>query len=406
MKRLSLLLLVASLALTLIMPSASALAQTELVVNGSLDSYDGSGLASGWTRWWEEVPNPNNGDLNYAGKPDWGGESNPALVLGGLSQHIGATWNPWRAGIYQTITAPPNTRIRVSASGRVFASNDNFPSPSDGAVPVVMQIGADPTGGTEWWSGNIQWSGIGGPHDTWQTFTVEVTTGTSGKATIFLLTNYKGHSRLHLDAWWDNVTAQAIETVPTATNTLAPVTEAPTSLVANPTATTAPATPLPAATDSATATLAATTAPTVAASATPGFGMICVTIYEDANGNGLRDADEILVADTSVGLDGVPGNNNPHCFEGVASGQHTLTAKLPSGYFSTTGDQQLVNLQGGRTDVMLGAQSNRIAAPPATPTPQPETPPSIVPAVLGVGTVLVLVIGVVIAVILVRSRRG
>ena len=66
-------LLSACLTLLALLAVTPASAQTELVANGGLDSFDGSGLAASWNRWWEEVPNPNTGSLDYASKPDWQG---------------------------------------------------------------------------------------------------------------------------------------------------------------------------------------------------------------------------------------------------------------------------------------------------------------------------------------------
>ncbi len=420
MKRISSIALVSLFTLVYLFPASSILAQTELVANGSLDSYDSSGIASGWTRWWEETANPNTGDLNWAAKPDWGGESNSALTLGGLSQHIGTQWNPWHAGQYQIITASPNAKIHITASGRLFASNDNFPSPSDTSVPALMQIGADPNGGTEWWSGNVQWSGAGSPHDTWQTYSLDVTAGASGKVTIFLSVNYKGSSRFHVDAWWDNVSAQVLETAPASTATSVgdgatpvepPATAAPTSSVANPTATTLAPTPSPVGAATTTATQPAPTlepSPTFApATEAPNLpATACVTIFEDVNGNGTRDADDLIIPDSTITLDNTTSNANPYCFENLTPGQHTFKASMPSGYFSTTGDQITVNLTSGQqADIQFGAQSSRLTQPQSTATPVSDTNTSITPILIGVGAILLLAIGGAIAFIIRQTRR-
>lgn len=219
-------------------------AQTELLTNGAFETFDGSGLATSWNRWWEEVPNPNTGSLDYAGKPDWAPELNTALTLGGKSQHIGTTWNPWHAGVYQTVSAAPGTLIHITALGRVFASNNNFPNPSDSSDNAHMQIGADPTGGTNWWAGTVQWSAQGNPHDTWQTFTLDVTAGSTGQVTIFLGSNFRGESRFHQDTWWENASAQVAGSGPAPTATNLPESTSAPAPTAAPTAvpTTAPST--------------------------------------------------------------------------------------------------------------------------------------------------------------------
>lgn len=382
----------------------SVTAQTELVANGGLDSFDGSGLATGWNRWWEETPNPGNGSLDYAGKPDWSPESNPALTLGGQSQHIGTTWNPWHAGIYQTLSAAPGNQVRFSASGRVFASNDNFPSPSDSTDPARMQIGVDPNGGAEWWSGNVQWSEQGNPHDTWQTFTLAVTVGASGKATIFLSANFKGNSRLHQDVWWENVSAQVLNPAPTPTLTSVPATAAPTSSVANPTATTVPPTPLAVASETQPAPTLAPTGVQLNAPTRPGTA--CVTVFEDVNGNGTQDSNETTLTASTITLNSESGSS-PRCFENLAPGQYAVTATLPPGYFATTGDTLTFTVDAGQQiDLKIGAQSNRIVQPATTATPAPPTDSgSTLLIVLGVVVALVLALGGVAALMFWRTRR-
>jgi len=226
------------LAMGLVSPEPVA-AQTELLQNGAFESFDGSGLATSWNRWWEEVPNPNTGSLDYAGKPDWAPELNTALTLGGKSQHIGTTWNPWHAGVYQVVSAAPGTQIHITAAGRVFTSNNNFPNPSDSSDNAHMQIGADPTGGTNWWAGTVQWSAQGNPHDTWQSFSLDVTAGASGQVTIFLGSNFRGESRFHQDTWWENASATTGGSAPAPTVT--PLPEA-TNIPSAPQATAVPTT--------------------------------------------------------------------------------------------------------------------------------------------------------------------
>jgi LysM repeat protein len=430
------------LALALIVMAASLapgrlLAQTELLTNGGLDSFDGSGLANGWARWWEELPKPADGSLNYAFKPDWGPETNPALVQSGSgSQHIGTSWNPWHAGIQQTVSASPSTRVRITAFGRAFASTPDFPNPSDGAVQVRMQLGADPAGGTDWWSGNVQWSGMANPHDTWQPFTLEVTAGASGRVTIYLSANYKGDSRYHLDVWWDSVSAVVVDTgsPPTTVPATAPASTAGAAAVVAPPVALSPGPPALDAngalvytvqagdtlwsialklgltvdqlkalngltsdsidagqqlivgtaippTDAPAATEAATPAPTQIAA--PGRGAVCVTLFEDANGNGARDSGEGTIAGGQVRVtDGAgaevqthltDGANDRHCFSELPAGVYQVSVKLPAGYNPTTGNSFTVPVEPAvQAVITFGAQSSALLQPAATATPVPE----------------------------------
>ncbi len=393
-----------------------ASAQTELVANGGFESFDGTGLAASWSRWWEEIPNPGDGSLNYAYKPDWSPESNPALVhSSGQSQHIGAAWNPWHAGVFQTITAPPGARVRITAYGRAFASTPDFPNPSDGAVQARMQIGADPEGGTQWWSGAVQWSGMGNPHDTWQPFTVEVTAGASGRVTIFLSANYKGDSRYHLDVWWDTVSAQVLDAAPTPTATPVPATAAPAQPSVQPTTQPSPTV------HTATATESQPAPPTVGAdlsvSPTPAAttGIVCVTLFEDANSNGQFESGEGLIAGGQIRITDPNGGtrthitdgvNEPHCFNNLPAGTYKISVSLLAGYNPTTGNLMGVNLQpGDHAEVRFGAQSTRVSqpAPTAAPAATNESSSTLVIVVVVVG-VLLLALAAAIGVVVSRTR--
>ena len=46
-------------------------AQANLVSNGGMESFGSNGLATGWDPWWQTIPNPGNGSLNYATPPNF-----------------------------------------------------------------------------------------------------------------------------------------------------------------------------------------------------------------------------------------------------------------------------------------------------------------------------------------------
>lgn len=442
-------------------------AQANLVTNGGMESFGGNGLATGWEPWWETIANPGNGSLNYAQPPNFSPEINLAFVRGGAkSMHIGRNWDPWYGGIRQTISAAPGSTVRITAYARVFASTPDYPAPSDTAVQARMAIGAEPNGSIEWYAGTVKWSGTVNPHDTWAAVTLDVTAGPSGKITIFLATNYKGDSRYHLDAWWDDVTATVISTS-SPTNTAAPgntsapqatssgggavatnppvavaqvsatpdadgniiyivqegdalwsiaanngltvdelkamngltsdiisvgqrlivgkgaasATEAPTVDPSQPTADpNATATTDPAAEATATPEVDVAATQTAMATEVLATGTVCALLWNDGNGNGVRDAIEgllpggqLTVVDISTGApvasyttDGV---NEPHCFEDLLAGQYTISSASPGGYNPTTNTSTPLEVSAGSTSTLeFGAQ------PSAAVADQPDAP--------------------------------
>jgi|GEM_PF-266358 len=441
-------------------------AQANLVANGGMESFGGNGLATGWEPWWETIANPGGGNLNYAQPPNFASENNPAFVRSGsLTQHVGRSWDPWFGGVRQTITVAPGTTVRITAYGRVFASTPNWPAPSDTGVQSHMQIGAEPNGSIEWYSGTVKWSGQANPHDTWAAITLDVTAGAAGKITIFLANNFKGDSRLHLDAWWDDVSATVISSSPPPANTTVPGATSSGPAATNPPPVSAFVMPTPgpdgnivyivqtgdtlwaiaanaglsvdqlkamngltgdiisigqrliigtgAASASPTPTIdpnqptadpnaTATTDPAAAPSATPdgggqatqaagetqvalatdtlATGTVCALLWNDGNGNGVRDAIEGLLAGGQLTVvdigTGAPvqayttdGVNEPHCFDDLAAGQYTISSASPGGYNPTTNTSTPLEVSAGSTSTLeFGAQpSAAVSEEPTTP---------------------------------------
>jgi hypothetical protein len=106
-------------------------------------------------------------------------------------------------------------------------------------------------------------------------------------------------------------------------------------------------------------------------------GSICVSAFDDANGNGLRDAGEGLLAgamlevlqgNQPVGEYQTVGEGEPYCFAELAAGTYTVKGHQPEGSRTTTRAEWSVALAGGRNEsVSLGATTaeQATAQPPA-----------------------------------------
>ncbi len=98
-------------------------------------------------------------------------------------------------------------------------------------------------------------------------------------------------------------------------------------------------------------------------------GEMCVTLFDDVNGNGVQDANEaplpgglltLLEATTGAPIQShttQPGEAG-HCFQNLPTGKYTVAAAPPSGYNPTTANTTgAIEVQPGlRADIPFGAQ--------------------------------------------------
>jgi len=132
---------------------------------------------------------------------------------------------------------------------------------------------------------------------------------------------------------------------------------------------------------------AITQAPTsIVPSPTPFLGnaQLCVALYDDVNGDGLRQAntdefDAYIAAETEPTIEGgavslisltgtysetmsTLGGLDPVCFLEVPEGNYTVSAAVPDGYNATTSLSYILKVKpGDQTYVSFGAQSKSLA---------------------------------------------
>ena len=111
----------------------------------------------------------------------------------------------------------------------------------------------------------------------------------------------------------------------------------------------------------------------------PGFGTLCVFLYEDRNGNGMFDEDEEgYLAGGSVSIQDPRGQvtqtavthgDEEVCFEDIPVGQYQVSMGIPQGFNPTTQTNLTVKvLAGNIVYVSFGAQASEEAAgSPLTP---------------------------------------
>lgn len=150
------------------------------------------------------------------------------------------------------------------------------------------------------------------------------------------------------------------------------------------------------------------TAPEVVATTTPeagpGTGIICVLLFDDVNGDALRQETEFGIAggaasvsertglasrtgDTLAQTD-VDGLPVPVCFQDLPSGEYTVSVAAPQGYNPTTAQSATIPLSAGdETSLNFGAQASSSSGFSLL-APEEGGPPSPLMGLLGVVLVL------------------
>ena len=358
-------------------PGRAAPAQqgANLLQNPGFEQPFSGGAAGNWQKWNKTTPKSDEECLvAYHVLPKWNVETAAGFVRAGTSQYVGNNWDTWSGGVYQTVSATPGVTYRFTFYGRGRGTNEASPAASETTLQIKMGAGIDPNGGTAWNDADVVWGGTGSPHDTWQQFSVEAT-ATGNQITVFTSADWGvtgvNQCRQFLDTWVDEaqLVAQTPPTQPPPTVPPQPTGGVPTE----------PAAATVAATTAATAAPDASATPATAASSTPaGSSTICVNAFLDANGNGLRDADEGYVAGvtltvaqgtTIAGQAVSTGVEEPLCFGNLMAGRYEVAQTLPATLEATTQPNATIDVAEGQTIALEFGSRLR-----TTPTAAPATP--------------------------------
>ena len=131
-----------------------------------------------------------------------------------------------------------------------------------------------------------------------------------------------------------------------------------------------------------------------------GYGTICVILYDDINGDAIRQEEEPSIPGGAMSVNNVDGSLSMtedtlsgldhFCFENLAEGEYNITVAIPTGYNPTTAFTANLLLSGGDEAYLdFGAQPNSqtIAEAPA-PVGTGKSP------LLGILGGLVLLLGI------------
>lgn len=386
-----------------------------VLVNGSFEegfSPRGASeveVANGWTPWWQDGPFANEG-LNRRPeyKPEEAARYGTRRIRdGGWAQKWSNNYATHHAGLFQQVNVPVNSTVTLRAWAQSWSSSGDDPSVSSGGH-YGLSVGIDPTGGTDWTSPNIVWSPRNLTMDNWVELIVRAQ-AKGGTITVYLRGDAEFKLK-HNDAYFDDVCLVVEAPPPTSTP--------------RPRPTAIPVTPTPSLTPIPTSTSTPTLTPT------PKPGQIRVLVFDDRNGNSVRDEKEELLAGARIELTNpqrtpiatytTTGSGEPYSFEKLLPGSYLVLETDPVGYVSTSPNQVAVALlEGAQVDVTFGDRFAPSPTPtatlvpsatatlppteiPATATPEPTPPPE----PRSVGQSLYEVSGVVVALLAVGLFAG
>lgn len=146
----------------------------------------------------------------------------------------------------------------------------------------------------------------------------------------------------------------------------------------------------------------------------PGIATLCILLYDDINGDSLRQESELSILDGVISFSNrtgsvsesikSPGGGEPICFENLPEGIYSISIAVPEGYNATTEtDYQITLKAGDQTYINFGAQANTqtLAEAPAVPAPEGQRSP-----ILGILGGLFLLAGVGVAIFAGRLLRS
>jgi hypothetical protein len=144
-----------------------------------------------------------------------------------------------------------------------------------------------------------------------------------------------------------------------------------------------------------------------------GKGVICVLLYDDINGDALRQEEEPSLPGGAININNRQGDIaitepsqsgvDPQCYTDLPEGEYTISIAIPEGYNQTTINSFTLRLKAGdETYLDFGAQVNSVKAAEApAPTSQGGRSP-----LLGILGALFLLAGIGLALFAGRLVRG
>jgi LysM repeat protein len=165
-------------------------------------------VPAGWTPWWASRP-ADILDVSINKMPEYKASVGFANRLheGAQALQYWTHWGTHTAGAMQNVNVPANARLRFSAWGQIWSSDENGGTSIDPA-PFTMMVGIDPTGGFNPWSPAVVWSAPAAPYDYYAQLTVDAQA--QGSVVTVFVYSLAAEQRIYNEAYWDDASLVVI----------------------------------------------------------------------------------------------------------------------------------------------------------------------------------------------------
>jgi LysM repeat protein len=155
-------------------------------------------VATGWQPW--SLPQGSSSSINA--RPEYKPAPSNRVHSGSAAQEYNTFFATHTGGVYQRVPVAPNTELRFSVFVYVWSSASfSNPDVSDDPNDVTVNVGIDPSGGTDGTSPNIVWSADAEFYDQYRELSVMATS--SGTAvTVFVRSapqGFVGTNNIYVD---------------------------------------------------------------------------------------------------------------------------------------------------------------------------------------------------------------
>ncbi len=198
----------------------------------TIDANPGLRVAANWQPW--HLPTPSGQPTSINARPEYRPAPPTRVRSGGAAQEYNTFFATHTAGVYQRVPVTPDTDLRLSVYVYVWSSG-TFANPDVSEQPnrVIINVGLDPTGGTDPTSASIIWSADAEYYDQYRE--MSVTARSKGTAvTVFVRTAPRGFVGVN-NIYLDDAMLAPLSEFPPQTGTVQVPTATPSPVIIVPT---------------------------------------------------------------------------------------------------------------------------------------------------------------------------